>query len=232
MKWLIFDVLICMLMSLLFNMQLLQKITTKFDSIISSFTHLEKEFSNMRQLTKSCKLLKSIDDGAVGRNVSGKAKLSWATLHSLLHSDRVACRRNGYIWLGDLLISEISERGGNVLLSIRSLSEQIALAGLKDPSAHPDIPLSIWLMCGLLKSKNSAIRAGFLFVLEVLLMRCKFLLDENELENSASKDSDPRVDQSLEKANSVIDIMSKCLSLVAQNETDHFNILKVFCCKT
>lgn len=208
---------------------LLQKITTKFDSVISSFTHLEKEFSNMRQLTKSCKLLESIEDGAVGRSVCGKAKLSWATLHSLLHSDRVACRRNGYIWLGDLLISEISEeRGRNVLLSIRNLSEQIALAGLNDPSAHPDIPLSIWLMCGLLKSKNSAIRAGFLFVLEVLLMRCKFLLDENELENSASKDSDPRVDRSLGKANSVIDIMSKCLSLVAQiNETDHFNILKM-----
>lgn len=208
---------------------LLEKITNKFDSIISSFTHLEKEFSNMRQITKSCKLLKSIEDGAVGRSIGRKAKLSWATLHSLLHSDRVACRKNGYIWLGDLLIFEISEEsGGDLLTNISSLKKQIALAGARDPSALPDIPVSIWLMCGLLKSKNNAIRAGFLFVLEVLLMRCKFLLDENELEHLASTHKNPHGDHCLEKANSVIDIMSSCLSLVAQiNETDHFNILKM-----
>ncbi|XP_021771172.1 uncharacterized protein LOC110735298 isoform X1 [Chenopodium quinoa] len=208
---------------------ILEKVMSEFDSIISSFTHLQKEFSDMRQHTKSYKLLKSIDDGVIGRNVSNNAKLSWATLHSLLHSDRIACRQNGYIWLGDLLVSEISEGSdGNLFLSISSLQQQVALVDLKDSSALSDIPMSIWLMCGLLKSKDSTIRAGFLFVLEVLLMRCKCLLDENELEDSTRNGGDSLPDHCLQKANSVIDIMSSCLSLVAQiNETDHFNILKM-----
>lgn len=206
---------------------------SEFDSIVSSFTHLQKEFSDMRQHTRTCKFLKGIEDGIMGRNISNKAKLSWATLHSLLHSDRVACRQNGYIWLGDLLRSEISEeRGGDLFSNISNLQKQITLVDLKDPSILPDIPLSIWLMCGLLKSKNSTIRGGFLFVLEVLLMRCKFLLDENGLEDSVSSGGDGFQDHCLEKANSVIDIMSSCLSLVAQiNETDHFNILKVYFCE-
>ncbi|XP_074280627.1 uncharacterized protein LOC141605646 isoform X2 [Silene latifolia] len=208
---------------------ILEKITTKFDSIINSFTHLQKEFSDSRQLTKTCRLLKSIDDGDLGRSIAKKAKLSWATLHSLLHSDRIPCRQNGYIWLGDLLVLEVSKEGGDKLLSnICSLQQQINLVDLKDPSALPEIPLSVWLMCGLLKSKKNTIRAGFLFVLEVLLMRCKFLLDENELDHSVNRDEDPQGDNCLEKANSVIDIMSCCLSLVTQlNETDHFNILKM-----
>ncbi|CAO2826135.1 unnamed protein product [Amaranthus hypochondriacus] len=207
---------------------ILEKITSEFDAIISSFTHLKKEFSSMRQLTKSCKLLKNIEDGVIGRNITKKAKLSWATLHSLLHSDRTACRQNGYIWLGDLLISEISERDGHLLSNISSLRQQINLVDLKDSSTLSDIPLSIWLMCGLLKSKDSTIRAGFLFVLEVLLMRCKCLLDENGLEDSAKSGRDGHQDSCLEKANSVIGIMSACLFLVAQiNETDHFNILKM-----
>lgn len=208
---------------------ILEKVMSEFDSIISSFTHLQKEFCNMRQHTKSYKLLKSIEDGVIGRNTSMKAKLSWATLHSLLHSDRIACRQNGYIWLGDLLISEISEESnGNLFSSISSLQQQIALVDLKESAALSDIPLSIWLMCGLLKSKDSTIRAGFLFVLEVLLMRCKCLLDENGLEDAARSSGDCDQDRSLLKANSLIDIMSTCLSLVAQiNETDHFNILKM-----
>lgn len=208
---------------------ILEKVMSEFDSIISSFTHLQKEFCNMRQHTKSYKLLKSIEDRVIGRNTSMKAKLSWATLHSLLHSDRIACRQNGYIWLGDLLISEISEESnGNLFSSISSLQQQIALVDLKESAALSDIPLSIWLMCGLLKSKDSTIRAGFLFVLEVLLMRCKCLLDENGLEDAARSSGDCDQDRCLLKANSLIDIMSTCLSLVAQiNETDHFNILKM-----
>ncbi|KNA10940.1 hypothetical protein SOVF_139590 [Spinacia oleracea] len=208
---------------------ILEKVMSEFDSIVSSFTHLQKEFANMRQHTKSYKLLKSIEDEVIGRNVSKDAKLSWATLHSLLHSDRIACRQNGYIWLGDLLVSEISEgNDGNLFLSISSLQQKISLVDLKDSSAFSEIPMSIWLMCGLLKSKDSTIRAGFLFVMEVLLMRCKCLLDENDLEDSARIGGDSLPDRCLRKANSVIDIMSSCLSLVAQiNETDHFNILKM-----
>ncbi|GMH07937.1 hypothetical protein Nepgr_009777 [Nepenthes gracilis] len=207
---------------------LLEKITGRFDSIIGSFTNLENEFSQMRQITKSYKLQRSIEDGDIGKNITMKANLSWATLHSLLHSDRIPCRWNGYIWLGDLLVSEISEeRSTSVSANIRNLQQQIALAGLKDPST-PDIPLSIWIFCGLLKSKNNMIRGGFLFVLEKLLMRCKLLLDENELEHSTNTAEDVHDDNCLEKANLVIDIMSCSLSLVTQiNETDHFNILKM-----
>ncbi|KAL8166811.1 hypothetical protein V2J09_008310 [Rumex salicifolius] len=208
---------------------LLEKVAGKFDSIISSFTNLEKEFYHMRETSKSYKLLTMIDGSVSGMNFAMKAKLSWATLHSLLHSDRIACRRNGYIWLGDLLISEISEeKGANMSTNIQNLQQQIAVAAQKDASTHSNIPLSVFLMCGLLQSKNNIIRAGFLFVLEVLLMRCKFLLDENELETSATASGEGCGDNRLEKANLVIDIMSSSLSLVAQiNETDHFNILKM-----
>ena len=62
-------------------------------------------------------------------------------------------------------------------------------------------------------------------------MRCKFLLDENELQNSSSIEAAGQVQDNsrLEKANAMIDIMSSALSLVAQiNETDRINILKVF----
>ncbi|XP_059628165.1 uncharacterized protein LOC132270969 [Cornus florida] len=210
---------------------LLGKITEKFDRIISSFTHLDKEFAHMIQITKSYKSMKSIEDGVIGNSAGLKAKLSWATLHSLLHSERTGCRQNGYVWLGDLLIAEISEeKDANIWLNIRNLSQKIALAGVNDYSVDLDVPLPIWLMCGLLKSKNCTIRWGFLFVLERLLMRCKFLLDENELQDSSGSEAVGHLhDQSrLEKANAVIDIMSSALSLMAQiNETDRINILKM-----
>lgn len=203
---------------------LLEKITSKFDTILSSFTHLDKEFSHMIQKTKSGKYLESIGNGY--------AKLSWATLHSLLHSDRMTYRRNGYIWLGDLLVSEISvERNENIWSIVKSLHQKIALAGAQDPSVAADIiPLPIWIMCGLLKSKHNYIRWGFLFVLERLLVRCKFLLDEDEIQHSNSIEvvGEMREDVRLDKANAVIDIMSSALSLVVQiNETDRINILKM-----
>uniref|UniRef100_A0A5B6ZBR9 SANT domain-containing protein n=1 Tax=Davidia involucrata TaxID=16924 RepID=A0A5B6ZBR9_DAVIN len=210
---------------------LLEKITENFDTIMSSFTHLDKEFAHMIQITKSYKSMKSIEDGVLGNSAGMKGKLSWATLHSLLHSERTAYRQNGYLWLGDLLIAEISEgRGTSIWSNIINLSQKIALAGVNDYSVDLDIPLPIWLMCGLLKSKNNSIRWGFLFVLERLLMRCKFLLDENELQHSSSSEAVGHLhDQSrLEKASAVIDIMSSALSLVAQiNETDRINILKM-----
>jgi hypothetical protein len=80
-----------------------------------------------------------------------------------------------------------------------------------------------------LKSKYNYIRWGFLFVLEKLLMSCKFLLDEHEMQLSNSKDLEHgKKDWYHEKANAVIDIMSSALSLVFQiNETDRINILKV-----
>ncbi|CAN6803903.1 unnamed protein product, partial [Brassica oleracea] len=79
------------------------------------------------------------------------------------------------------------------------------------------------------QSKNSVIRWGFLFILERLLMRSKFLLDENETQRSTvGSASQDQKDTRLEKANAVIDIMSSALSLMAQiNETDRLNILKM-----
>lgn len=209
---------------------LLEIAAEKIDTIICSFTHLDKEFSHMIQITKSYKFLESIEDTVPRNGVGMKVKLSWASLHSLLHSERIAYRRNGYIWLGDLLIEEISEKNdANIWSNIKKLQQQIAHGGLHDSSAASDVPLAIWLLCGLLKSKHNFIRWGFLYVLERLLMRCKFLLDENEMQHPSSSelghvDKDGR----LEKANAVIDIMSSALSLVFQiNETDRINILKM-----
>lgn len=205
-------------------------VAEKLDAIISSFTHLDKEFSHMMQITKSYKFLESIEDTVSRNGIGMTVKLSWANLHSLLHSDRIPYRRNGYIWLGDLLIEEISEkRDASIWSNIKNLHQKIALAGSHDSAASSDVPLPIWLLCGLLKSKHNFIRWGFLFVLERLLMRCKFLLDEYEMEHSRSTEfGHAENDGRLEKANGVIDIMSSALSLVFQiNETDRINILKV-----
>ncbi|XP_058007719.1 uncharacterized protein LOC110639396 isoform X6 [Hevea brasiliensis] len=210
--------------------ELLENITEKLDTIIGSFTRLDKEFSHLMQITKSYKFLESIESAGIRNSVIMKAKLAWATLHSLLHSERIAYRQNGYTWLGDLLIAEISDgRDVSVWSNIKNMQHKIARAGVDDSSVASDVPLSIWLMCGLLKSKDYLIRWGFLYVLERLLMRCKILLDENEVQQlSSSNAGQEHVDNRLEKANAVIDIMSSALSLVAQrNETDRINILKV-----
>uniref|UniRef100_M4CB78 Uncharacterized protein n=1 Tax=Brassica campestris TaxID=3711 RepID=M4CB78_BRACM len=159
--------------------QLLANITEKIDTIVASFTHLDKEFLHLRQITKSSKK---------------------------------SHKSSKWIWL-----------------SIKDLQQKIASCGASDSLITSDIPVSVHLLCGLLKSKNSVIRWGFLFILERLLMRSKFLLDENETQRttggSASQD---QKDTRLEKANAVIDIMSSALSLMAQiNETDRLNILKM-----
>ncbi|KAK1297953.1 hypothetical protein QJS10_CPB14g01498 [Acorus calamus] len=90
---------------------LLEKITKKFDTIITNFTRLDNEFSYMICITKSNKSLERIEDRLIDSEIKMKVKLSWATLHSLLHSERSAYRHNGYIWLVELLVSEISEEG-------------------------------------------------------------------------------------------------------------------------
>lgn len=203
-------------------------ITEKFDTIIGSFTHLDKEFLHLKQITKSSKFMESIQ--VLRNDISMSVNLAWATLHSLLHSERTTYRQNGYIWLGDLLIAEISEEsGGSIWQSIKDLQQKIAHCGTSDSLVTSDIPVSIHLLCGLLKSRNSVIRWGFLFILERLLMRSKFLLDENETQRSTGGNaSQDHKDQRLEKANAVIDIMSSALSLMVQiNETDRINILKV-----
>lgn len=204
-------------------LQLLEHVTERFDTLVSSFTHLDKEFSHMVAITKSFKFPRSIEDPFIGNAVN----LYWSTLHSLLHSQRVGCRRNGYIWLSDLLISEISdEKASNIWSNIELLQQRITRAGVLDSAVGSNVPFPIWLFCGLLKSKNSVIRWGFLFVLDRLLMRCKFLLDERRLQSFSS--STLEGDMKLKKANAVIDIMSSSLLLVCQiNETDRINILKV-----
>ncbi|KAL6503703.1 hypothetical protein OROGR_025626 [Orobanche gracilis] len=208
---------------------LLEKIVERLDTLVGTFTHVDREFTKMIQITKLCKSVESVD-GGLG-NASSNANLSWTTLHSLLHSEHSAYRHNGYLWLGDLLIAEISGEGDmNLWSGIENLEKKISLAAVNDYSASLDVPLPIWLMCGLLKSKNNKIRWGFLFVLERLLIQCKFLLDENEIEHVMRSQSAPLINDKsrLDKANAVVDIMSCALSLMAQiNETDRMNILKM-----
>ncbi|KAK9126926.1 hypothetical protein Scep_015772 [Stephania cephalantha] len=210
------------------SMSLLENLSKKLDSIMTSFSRSDSEFSHRIWITKSFKTSNSICDVTPG---SCEAKLSWTILHSLLHSERAACRQNGYIWLVELLLAEINEKNDqSIWLAIGNLQRQIKVAGSQDYSVDSDIPLSIWIFCGLLKSKQNFIRLGFLFVVEKLLMRCKMLLDENELLHSAGSEvvEYDLVNSRLEKANAVIGIMSKALSLVTQiNETDGINILKL-----
>ncbi|KAK1355374.1 Armadillo-type fold [Heracleum sosnowskyi] len=208
---------------------LLEKIIEKFDTLLRSFTNLDTEFSHLRHISKSYTYLESIEDEYLRNDVCVKAKLAWATLHSLLHCERITYRHNGYLWLGDLLMAEINDKKDAIWSNVKNLQQKVALAGVNDYSADLDVPLSIWLFCGLLKSKNSLIRWGFLCVLDRLLVRCKFLLDERKIQHLNDEVVEESQDKSrLERANAVIDIMSTALSLVAQiNETDHLNILKM-----
>ncbi|CAA6654937.1 unnamed protein product [Spirodela intermedia] len=194
---------------------LLEKIVWKLDGIVSSFTHLDPEFSYLIRASKSDNM---------------QAKLSWATLHALLHSERPAYRHNGYIWLVELLVSEISDEGNkSIWLNVKNFQQQIGISGSQE-SSFSSVPLSICVFYGLLNSKLNEIRWGFLFVLEKLLMRCKLLLDEKELQHMSSIETSDHDNTRirLEKANAVIDIMSSALALVFQkNETDRTNILKM-----
>ncbi|CAI0411348.1 unnamed protein product [Linum tenue] len=112
---------------------LLKNITETFDMVINSFTRVDKDFFHLIQVTKRDKFLEGIQSESPRNGIVMKAKLSWATLHSLLHSDRIACRQNGYIWLGDLLISEISEgKEARLLSNIIALQHKIMHAGMCD----------------------------------------------------------------------------------------------------
>ncbi|XP_057441776.1 uncharacterized protein LOC130733571 isoform X1 [Lotus japonicus] len=215
---------------------LLEVVTEKFDTMISSFTHLDGEFSHMIQITKTHKPLQNLKDVALSNDIGLQEKHSWVTLHSLIHSERVACRQNGYTWLGDLLIAEISgERDGTIWSNIKYFRQKISQAGKQDSSDISEAPLPVSLMCGLLKSKHNYIRWGFLFVLERLLMRCKFLLDEYEMQQLRSSNlGHGQNDWHLEKAHAVVDIMSSALlfqinekNCINMYETDRINILKM-----
>ncbi|XP_072984879.1 uncharacterized protein [Typha latifolia] len=208
---------------------LLDKITRKLDTTVSTFTRLDNEFSYMIRITKSYKSFSSIEDGCGDVDVALKARFSWATLHSLLHSDTSAYRHHGYIWLVELLLAEISEdTKSSIWSNIKKLQQQIGVAGSQDSSCS-EVPLPISILCGLLKSKYNFIRWGFLFVLEKFLMRCKLLLDESEVQHINHEQAVAHhCENRLDKATAVIDIMSSALGLVFQkNETDHINILKM-----
>lgn len=204
---------------------LLDKVIRKLDGTVSTFSRINNEFAYMIQVTKSCKCFSSIKDGCEEADVALRARLCWATLHSLLHSQISSYRHHGYIWLVELLLSEISEEtDGSIWSKIQKLQEEIEVAGSQDMSCS-EISLPVCLLCGLLKSKHNFIRWGFLYVLEKFLMRCKLLLDDSDMqEHIVSDHSKNRLD----KAFAVIDIMSSALLLVVQNnETDHINILKM-----
>ncbi|VAH70312.1 unnamed protein product [Triticum turgidum subsp. durum] len=204
---------------------LLDKVIRKLDGTVSTFSRIDNEFAYMIQVTKSFKCFSSIKDGSEDGDVASRARLCWATLHSLLHSQISSYRHHGYIWLVELLLSEVSEEtDGSVWSKIQNLQEEIKDAGSHDTSC-PEVSLPVCLLCGLLKSKHNYIRWGFLYVLEKFLMRCKLLLDDSDMqEHSVAYHSKNRLD----KAFALIDVMSTALLLVVQNnETDHINILKM-----
>ncbi|KAF2954554.1 hypothetical protein DAI22_01g491700 [Oryza sativa Japonica Group] len=207
------------------QLNLLDKVIRKLDGTVSTFSRIDTEFAYMIQVTKSYKCFSSIRDGHEDADVALRARLCWATLHSLLNSQISSYRHHGYIWLVELLLSEISEEtDGSIWSKIQKLQDEIEVAGSQDLSSS-EVSLPVCLLCGLLKSKHNFIRWGFLYVLDKFLMRCKLLLDDNDMqEHTVADHSKHRLD----KAFAVIDIMNSALLLVVQNnETDHINILKM-----
>ncbi|RLM62311.1 uncharacterized protein C2845_PM14G11530 [Panicum miliaceum] len=204
---------------------LLDKVMRKLDGTVSTFSRIDNEFAYMIQVTKSCKCFSSIKEGCDDADVTLRARLCWATLHSLLHSQISSYRHHGYIWLVELLLSEISEEtDGSIWSKIKKLQEEIEVAGSQDLSCS-EVSLPVCMLCGLLKSKHNFIRWGFLYVLDKFLMRCKLLLDDSDMQVQTTADHSKNC---LDKAFAVIDIMNSALLLVVQNnETDHINILKM-----
>uniref|UniRef100_A0A0D9VAX2 Uncharacterized protein n=1 Tax=Leersia perrieri TaxID=77586 RepID=A0A0D9VAX2_9ORYZ len=204
---------------------LLDKVIRKLDGTVSTFSRIDTEFAYMIQVTKSYKSFSSIRDGHEDADVALRARLCWATLHSLLNSQISSYRHHGYIWLVELLLSEISEEtDGSIWSKIQKLQDEIEVAGSQD-LACSEVSLPVCLLCGLLKSKHNFIRWGFLYVLDKFLMRCKLLLDDNDMQEHTVTD---HTKNRLDKAFAVIDIMNSALLLVVQNnETDHINILKM-----
>ncbi|XP_062208222.1 uncharacterized protein LOC133909697 isoform X2 [Phragmites australis] len=207
------------------QLNLLDKVIRKLDGAVSTFSRIDNEFSYMIQVTKPCKCFNSIKDGCGDADVALRARLCWATLHSLLHSQISSYRHHGYIWLVELLLSEISEEAdGSIWFKIQKLQEEIEVTGSQDLS-YSEVSLPVCLLCGLLKSKHNFIRWGFLYVLDKFLMRCKLLLDDSDMQEHTVADHKKN---RLDKAFAVIDIMNSALLLVVQNnETDHINILKM-----
>ncbi|KAG0502931.1 hypothetical protein HPP92_003003 [Vanilla planifolia] len=207
---------------------ILHEIIKELDAITNTFTHLDVEFSYMIQLTKSYQSSSALD-GLEEGEIGFRTRLSWGTLHTLLHSERAACRHHGYIWLVELLLFQINEAEGRSIWSnFEDFEQCIGFACSQDPTPSV-VPLPISIMCSLLKSKHNFIRRGFLFVMERFLMHCKLLLGEDDLQFSSHEETvSPLSDRRLHKANALIDLMSCALSLVVQiNETDHLNILKM-----
>ncbi|KAL6853317.1 hypothetical protein ACP4OV_019346 [Aristida adscensionis] len=204
---------------------LLDKVTRKLDGTVTTFSRIDNEFAYMIQVTKSFKCFSSIKDGCDDADVALRARLCWATLHSLIHSHISSYRHHGYIWLVELLLSEISEEtGASIWSKIQKLQEEIEIAGSQDLSCS-EVSLPVCMLCGLLKSKHNFIRWGFLYVLDKFLMRCKLLLDDSDMQDHRVADHSKN---RLDKAFAVIDIMNSALLLVVQNnETDHINILKM-----
>ncbi|KAG0498691.1 hypothetical protein HPP92_003382 [Vanilla planifolia] len=207
---------------------ILHEIIKELDAITNTFTHLDVEFSYMIQLTKSYQSSSALD-GLEEGEIGFRTRLSWGTLHTLLHSERAACRHHGYIWLVELLLFQINEvEGRSIWSNFEDFEQCIGFACSQDPTPSV-VPLPISIMCSLLKSKHNFIRRGFLFVMERFLMHCKLLLGEDDLQFSSHEETVPPLsDRRLHKANALIDLMSCALSLVVQiNETDHLNILKM-----
>ncbi|KAL6839292.1 hypothetical protein ACP4OV_030964 [Aristida adscensionis] len=204
---------------------LLDKVTRKLDGTVTTFSRIDNEFAYMIQVTKSFKCFSSIKDGCDDADVALRARLCWATLHSLVHSHISSYRHHRYIWLVELLLSEISEEtGASIWSKIQKLQEEIEIAGSQDLSCS-EVSLPVCMLCGLLKSKHNFIRWGFLYVLDKFLMRCKLLLDDSDMQDHRVAD---HTKNRLDKAFAVIDIMNSALLLVVQNnETDHINILKM-----
>ena len=69
------------------------------------------------------------------------------------------------------------------------------------------------LCVGFLSQKLISYDGDLFFVLERLIMRCKFLLDVNELQHSVGNEAHEK--SHIGKENAMIDIMSSALSLVA-----------------
>ncbi|CAN6472475.1 unnamed protein product [Victoria cruziana] len=215
------------------NVALLENVTSEFDSIISMVTHLDGEFLDMMRTTKVFKSSDSIQDNSANFEINlEKVRHAWATLRSLLHSKRTAYRQNGYIWLIELLVSEIisGNETASILMNIRKLQEELEMIVVQDASSSHVVRLTTWVLCGLLKSKYNYIRWGFLFVLEKFLMQCQILLKKNNLQhvNDDEVVNHDFSSGSLEKANAVIGVMNSALLLVVSiNETDRINVLKM-----
>ncbi|CAI5472859.1 unnamed protein product [Closterium sp. Yama58-4] len=154
-----------------FSLQALHLVTDTLDDLISAHLRLPPEFTAMLQCTlasdgpppdppPSSTAAAAAAGAPADEAEVGRERRAWGTLRALLHSQRAVDRRNGLTWLLHLLLQQLPNLAPyqQPLLSDPQDGQQQQHAQAQQHKG------------GRVRSDNTAVRRGFVTVLEQLLL--------------------------------------------------------------